>query len=453
MPLSIPIPDNVRPYLALLAKYHFWILAAIVPLVVFPVLAAGNGWLRNDIATKRNLIDGKLSQVSRVTGIVPHPNEKWSASIDGRTGDVAAETAAERYRFWHSQQSLRVWPAELGEDFLAAISTLAPGQKLDRPLLRRYQQIVPRLVKALPARMGSQSHMTDAAAAAGGDAQPVERDPSQALEWNAADQKTVYGSFVWQNPPSTAQVLLAQEELWIYGILCDAIAQFNRGATGSHDAAITLVQQLVIGYHAAQAGMTGTEQRIFVPAATGGGEGEAGVPTLQSIAEPPPADPGNPRYGGGPAGGGDAKDEDFRNWVYVDFSGRPLLATDLATKPGMNLVHLSPFILNLVIDQRRLDAFLALLDTWPIPIEIREVRINVGGRDTGAAMAAAPADATNPARRHDIRIELRGTIALAPNPAQSGAPAAPAPGDGGHVPRSRILAAMPGRRTALESRS
>ena len=271
MPLSIPIPDNVRPYLALLAKYHFWILAAIVPFVLFPVLAAGNGWLRDDIATKQNQIDGKLSQVSRVTGIVPHPNEKWSASIDGRTGDVAAETAAERYRFWHSQQSLRVWPAELGEDFLAAITTLAPGQKLDRPLLRRYQQIVPRLVKALPARMGSQNHMTDTAAAAGGDAQPVERDPSQPLEWSAEDQKMVYGSFVWQNPPSTAQVLLAQEELWIYGILCDAIAQFNRGATGSHDAAITLVQQLVIGYHAAQAGMTGTEQRIIVPAATGGG--------------------------------------------------------------------------------------------------------------------------------------------------------------------------------------
>lgn len=449
MPISIPIPDNVRPYLANIAKYHFWILAALVPLVVLPVLAAGNGWLRNDIASKQKQIEGKLSQVSRVTAIVPHPNEKWSASIDGRTGDVAAETAAERYRFWHSQQSLRVWPAELGEDFLAAITTLAPGQKLDRPLLRRYQQIVPRLVKALPGRMGAQNHMTDAAAAAGDQAQPVERDPSRPLEWSAASQKAVFESFVWQNSPSTAQVLLAQEELWVYGILCDAIAAFNRGATGSHDAAITLVQRLVIGYRAAQEGMTGTEQRIVVPPATGGGEGEAGVPTLQSIAEPPAADPGNPRYGGGSAGGGDAKDDDFRNWIYVDFSGRPLLATDLATKPGMNLVHLSPFILDLVIDQRRLDAFLATLDTWPIPIEVREVRINVGSRDAGAA---APADTTVPTRRHDIQVELRGTIALAPNPAQGGTPAAPAPGDGGHVPRPTLLATMPARRAALESR-
>lgn len=449
MPLSIPIPEQVRPYLAILAKYHFWILAAIVPLVVFPVLASGNGWLHKDIASKRNQIDGKLSQVTRVTGIVPHPNEKWSASIDARTGDVAAETTAERYRFWHSQQALRVWPAELGEDFLAAITTLAPGQKLDRPLLRRYQQIVPRLAKTLPGRMGVPSHMADAAAA-GNDAQPVERDSSQPLEWSAADQKRLYGSFVWDTSPSTAQVLLAQEELWIYGILCDAIKAFNRGATGSHDAAITLVQRLVIGYRAAQIGLTGTEQRIVIPAATGGGEGEAGVPTLQSIAEPPPADPGNPRYDG-KAGGGEPKDEDFRNWIYVDFSGRPLLAADLATKPGMNMVHLSPFILDFVIDQRRLDAFLTMLATWPIPIEIREVRINVVSREAGAT--TAPADTANPTRRHDVMVELRGTIALAPNPAQGGAPAAPAPGDGGHAQRFRAFAAMPGRRAALESRS
>jgi hypothetical protein len=81
------------------------------------------------------------------------------------------------------------------------------------------------------------------------------------------------------------------------------------------------------------------------------------------------------------------------------------------------MVHLMPFVLRLTIDERRLDALLVDLAQAPIPIDVREVRINAGGQRSDAAGTAAPpgADAKT-GRGHDAVVELRGTVGLATPP-------------------------------------
>jgi hypothetical protein len=71
------------------------------------------------------------------------------------------------------------------------------------------------------------------------------------------------------------------------------------------------------------------------------------------------------------------------------------------------MVHLMPFVLRLTIDERRLDALLVDLAQAPIPIDVREVRINPGSRPGPDAKAG---------RGHDAVVELRGTVGLATPP-------------------------------------
>ena len=53
------IPDQIRPYLAALAKYHFWILAALVPLVLLPLLFQGTSKIDKEIAGRKQEIDDR----------------------------------------------------------------------------------------------------------------------------------------------------------------------------------------------------------------------------------------------------------------------------------------------------------------------------------------------------------------------------------------------------------
>ncbi|MEI6238998.1 MAG: hypothetical protein WCR51_01280 [Planctomycetia bacterium] len=457
----VQIPDNVRPYLDAALKHHFWILLALVPVVVLPVVFLARGKLAAEIASARSQIDSRLSAVRSVTGIQPHPNDAWSSEIDKATRRVKRETLTEWQRFWESQQPLRVWPASLGPDFVQRVTALKPATKLPRPLLERYQNSVRALVRTLPARMGADEMMVDGAA--GGPRQPmgpppgmiepgmvrgrpgVPEKPAAIVQWNPADQQRLYASFNWDRPPSTVQVLLAQEELWVYGVLADAIARVNKSAAGAYNAPVPLVEQLAVGYPAAEDNPgAAAGGRIAVPMAAGQANpmGEFAPPPEAMMAEGGPAvRPAHPRFVGGGVGGpggppfgpgGEAPpegavspDDLLRSWIYVDFTGKPLMAAELATSPDAQLVHLVPFVIRAIVDERKLDALLVDLATAPVPIDVRQVRINAGATGPGSGMPGmgpaggefgGPSAQPPGSRLHDVTVELRGTVGLATQP-------------------------------------
>ena len=442
------IPDSVRPYWDFLAKYHFWLLAPLVPALVLPTLFMTNGKLAAEIASKGKEIDGKISSLKQVDGITPHPNDTWTSDLDKRTARVKRETLSEWQRFWDSQADLQTWPAELGPDFLQRISSLRPGKELQRQLLERYKSSVREMAKKLPARMGADAAMVDPdeqLADGGGEGQPsgppggmamtnrmmqpggglagmAARRSTALVEWNPADQQRLYESFHWEKPPKTKQVLLAQEELRVYGLLCDQIAAMNQGAGGTYDAAIPHVEQLAIGYPACEDEPAfSTVGRMHEPGAEGagakgmgmgmgmgmgsrgmmpssGGDGDAGAAGAGGQVKPP-----HPRFvpkegqqgmtrgmsmmppiGGGDAEGGSSAaaqgpgttDEAFLTWIYVDADGKPLKGEEVATSPSALMSHLMPFTIRVTIDQRKLDAFLIRLATSAVPIDIHQVRLN-----------------------------------------------------------------------------
>jgi hypothetical protein len=496
--------DKARPAaLLILLKHHFWILAVLVPIVLLPLVFMALGKLRKDIKSMQEQIDGSLTSLKNVRMIPQHPNSSWSNDIDQSTIRVKRETYAEWMRFWNSQKAFRTWPASLGADFVKAAENLKPESKLSRQLLERYQNNVKQLVQELPVRMAVEPAMLDAAALAemrsgappmvgpgmgrGGDpSQPGGRPqgPSYVTVWNPENQRRIYSSFVWEKAPSTAMVVMAQEELRVYGMLCDLIARMNKPATGPHNAAIAAVNELAIGYIAAEDDVGGSAggRLTKVGAAAGGGMAMGSQPDMMAMGAPGAAGgrPPHPRFGAGSAspmgsipmegGGADAaavpSDDLLANWVYCDFQGKPLDAATLATAPDAQMVHLMPFVMKLTIDQRQVDPLLVELATAPLPIDVRQVRINASGGPGAAGMGAMamggmggmmgspagmgmemsgasggmggmPVDtATGAARLYDVQLEVRGSIGLATRPNEQavglepGQGAAPAAGDG-----------------------
>ena len=495
MPL---LPDSVRQQLAPVVKHHFWILTALVPLLLLPALFMAGGQLRGQIASERAKIDGHVSALNGVRNEPDHPNDAWSEAVDNQTAAVREDLLAEWAAFWEGQRPLRVWPPELGPDFLEAINAVASGNRRELQFrdLQRYQNTVPDIVRTLPSRMGCEELMAgldggpSGELPGGGRRRPgiglglpgdgEEDDPEASLSrvpliWEAADQQRLFKSFAWERPPSTTQVLLAQEELWVYGMFCDVIKKLNQNAKGAFDSSVTTVEELAVGYPAAEEKPGGQGAgRVYgvrEPVAGAGGSGgfEEGLPPPEPGLDEmgrgggfPEGRPPHPRFsaggglegmnfggggpqrppGGGLLGGGEGEaesdaepalslDDMLKQWIYVDFTGRPLTATELATVADAQLVHLMPFVFRVVIDQRQLDRLLAELAGSSVPIDVRQVRINPakqaggedllgrGGQGFGPARPfgspdGSPADARR--RPFDVTVELRGTVGLATPP-------------------------------------
>jgi len=476
----VRIPDSLRPAIAALVKYHFWILAAIVPLLFLPAVFLANGTLGRAIASQKSIIDSHLSALRGVQGEPEHPNDRWIEVIEAQTAALRTGILGEWEGFWASQEPLRVWPPELGADFLAAIEAVESGRQkgmLDY-LLQRYRNTVPELVRQLPARMGCRDLMGDPQGGQrGGGTQAVEPGPGGALDdgdspeaslvlepliWRAEDQQKLFKTFVWQKVPSLPQVRLAQEELWVYGLLCDVIKRLNLGAKGSFDASITGVDELAIGYFAAEEALGGVGGGRIIwkvdPKAPSMGD-EDEMDETPPIDEPgtetsrpwkPLTRPANLRFspaadgseagrpGGRRPGRGDTDDEAaaltpeqaMRQWIYVDFAGRPLTGRAVETATDAAMTHLMPFRLRVVIDQRKIDRLLREFAENTIPIDVRQVRINPTNQSGRSAIPSAgrggavsldtigetAPGGTDRRRPYDVNLEIRGTIALATPP-------------------------------------
>lgn len=495
MPL---LPDSFRQQLAPVIKHHFWILSVLVPLLLVPALFMAAGQLKTTIDREKATIDSHVSALNAVKSEPDHPNDAWVETYDRRTTAVRNELLQEWRGLWEAQAPLRSWPEELGPDFLASVEAVASGSRSDLQFrdLQRYQNTVPDLVRQLPARMGCAEVMgandgeggpegirRDSSFLPGGGGPGGEEDSAEAsqqlapLEWKAEDQKRLFLTFAWDKAPTTTQVVLAQEELWVYGLFCDTISRMNKGAKGAYDASITMVEELAVGYPAAEEkpGGRGSGRIVGLRDAAAGPAIDNGLPpepTMEMGRESPLGSEGrppHPRFSGagasaegfggrglvgpGPAvpaaeGVGEAgsevpamsPDDLLKQWIYVDFTGKPLTAPELATAPDAQLVHLMPFVLRVIVDQRQVDRLLAELAGSPIPIDVRQVRVNplnqlggegVFGRGGGLTQPgggeegglAAPGDRRR--RPFDVTLELRGTVGLAtpPNPAALGAAA------------------------------
>ncbi len=492
------IPDSLRQQLAPVIKHHFWILAVLVPLVLVPALFVAKGQLKGKIDQERATIDGHVSALNAVRSEPDHPNDAWSKAFESQSQAIREEMMGEWQAFWESQQPLRKWPAALKPDFLERIKEVESnsGKQLGLQALQRYQNTVPDLVRGLPERMGCEEMMSGQDENFGGggpgrgpglpagrgfegdDDDPAASRSLDPLVWKAEDQKRLFMSFAWSKTPTTTQVLLAQEELWVYGLFCDAIKRMNEGAKGAFDAAITSVDELAVGYPAAEekpggqgagrilglrqavagSGMEGLDDGL-PPMDPGMGRPQGGMlegrPTHPRFSaggglEEGPGMPGGrfgpsgrgPASGEGMDGEGEEQgpvltfDDMLKQWIYVDFEGHPLTATELATVPDAQMVHLMPFVLRVEMDQRQLDRLLVELAGSPIPIDVRQVRINpssqgmggegfggggfpalAGNREEGGAMMGE-----RRRRAFDMTVELRGTVGLAtpPNPSVFG---------------------------------
>ena len=272
----VAIPDNIQPALKLLGKYHFWLLALLMPLVLVPLAFTADATLIHEIEQRQTEVSGKLAAVEKLTRAeatgfeqLGHPQQEWASRIDQMTDRLRKQIYQQWNAFWQQQQDLRVWPQELRGDFIKAVTRLKPGDKLATRFIDRYQNTVRQLVRKLPARIDAAEEMQESAEfGGGGDRQRFapsmepgmlggELVDEHTMTWDPTDQSELYASFNWQEPPSTTQILLAQEELWCYETLCDAIAAANAEATGPHNATISSISQLAVGYRAAQSSSSG----------------------------------------------------------------------------------------------------------------------------------------------------------------------------------------------------
>ncbi len=410
--------DQLNKYLVVLKKYQFWAICLIVSLTAMICYLAASGGLARQTSERAKKL---ASQFNAVKVEANYPNQGVIEAIE-KKHDALKRSVDEAWEMlYHEQEKNNPLPSVLNADFKAHFESLKPKEQLAFVYRAQYQNFIRNELPSLltlvdarrPAAAGGQP-------AGGGAAKGTDNGPRGGLgqpgaalmvgrpmagrpdanaddgwigivDWTPADFAAIESGFDWRATPSTLEVVLAQEDLWVIQALLRVIRNTNDGATSNATAAVKRIDALQIGKVAAAAWKQGVAA-VSSEAGGGFGKGEGGVGKGgdESVS----------------SSGGDAAasaDERVRQSLisrrYIDDKGDPVPYSEespyYAAHPYNEFVMM-PIHMSLLMDQRRVPKLLVECANSSMPIEVRQVRMTKtpgsvldfsggggGGRDRG----------------------------------------------------------------------
>jgi hypothetical protein len=407
--------DKLKVILKHLQKQHFWLLSIVC------IVAGLTGWmmaskrLAEAYARGKSEIEGAFSGLDTINNEPNYPNGRWKEELGKLTHEERQKVKAAWELVYNEQKQLLKWPGDvLGEDFVKTVEALPNGGEIPPPLRERYGQLIQQELPKLLVTVSTEEKSADKS-------KPGEAAPKIVWEGHAQLQK----GLDWKSQaPRSADVWLAQEDLWIYAAVLQILDKVN---TGKYVLPISRIEKLSIGEAAAadlQKGMQpGHIDRV--------GKAEAAVEAIDAGGGPAPVAPAGEEEGGKPADEG----------RYVGADGKPLPGGTAAKEQFKRM----PVFMRLKMDQRELPKLLVECANSPLPLEVMQLRINP---TTAAAPGGArPSSATSKdasgqkdVETYEVPIEISGVIYMYNKPdlsklggdaAAAGAAPAPAATPGG----------------------
>ena len=368
--------DKVRAFLTAAWIQRFWILSVVGTLAAVVCWMMASGRLQEEFAKNKTTIDGKFNDMSSISKMDVHGNP----GVNAKEREEAKKIADSVKQLWQNlfdaqREVVLKWPDVLGADFVSYVENAKFDSNINPKFRDRYQNYIKNrfdgLVEIVDAKkmpvdgvgtfgagpgMGRmEGAMGAEAPMMGPDGLPIEED--YLVQW--VDQANLRQQLEFTGVPTSRQIWVTQENLWVYETLLHAIANTNkeRGASRPDNTAVRIIQSLEVGAPAAMA--MAQESVILMPVDAAAGAEAIGATEVR-MGEPTGAE-------------GVDVDAMLLAGRYVDGEGKPI--ADAAGGMGTEFRRL-PIRMVLMMDERWLPKVLVECANAPLPIEVQRLRIN-----------------------------------------------------------------------------
>jgi uncharacterized membrane protein YgcG len=384
------------------------------------------------------------SQRKAVKDIASSTDPPNQAVIDA-IGESHKKAKEEVYKAWtvlyQVQKESNPWPDVLGQQFIEAAEALKPGENYLKPgeefkdwkypewywtFIKEYLPRLGVIVDVREPKSAREERLKPKAArrpvvkkkiekkklaeTASAEEKKAAEDSAEEemvgkVVWDESNEFMIRQQFEWDTRPTTLQVLVAQENLWVYEALLRIVRDTNEGSNSYYKSPVKQIFSVEIGREAAAAlassrsqggsgtsvmgaGMMGMSGGAMGAMGSGGPGGAMGSAMSGGSAMTPGS--------GGATSGTDASASPqemiaraLLDGRYVDQKGQPLA---YGTEPPFPQFKMMPVRMLLLVNQRHLPRLLAQCANSTMPVEVKRVILRpdqVQGLSLGGSSGSA----------------------------------------------------------------
>jgi hypothetical protein len=427
--------DQVRAIAKVIWEQRFWVLSVLGLIVAVVCWNMAAGKLDTEFGTRASAIKTQFDAMSTISNKPVHASQDV---IDENKKQVAEQTeivnAVWQQLYDRQKEAVLKWPKELGPQFIEGVENKKFRDPIDINLRSIYQNYISNrfdgLLEIVDAKKLGEGMGGGYGGAGmdGGRGMPMDGggggliEEDYLVQWLDQDKLRSRLAFA-TSKPSALQIWVTQEDLWVYEALLKVIANTNkaRGATRPDNTAIHTIFALEVGASAAL-GPGANKGHVHIPTGSGGGmpanyEMDGGRSMAMDGGAAPPA---NYEMDGGRGGmmmdgaavDPAAVDATLLQSRSLDDTGAPLPGEGDLGKEYRQL----PIRMDLFMDQRWLPHLLIECANSPLPIEVKQVRINpeksmtgFGGATSGSTQMVQGAGPL-PNDPNFAQVEIKGVV-------------------------------------------
>ena len=395
--------DQLKEFLGVLKRQHFWILAPILFIVGIFGWWGASKKLDAEFMQNKGTVDRYVQDMQSVSSKQPHPNTEYHEGmrqlIQQREDNIRAAWETK----WDRQETELTWPQELPPDFLQQVSKMRPIESVTSSLSARSRRAYANFVKGVlpgiaeqvgavwnPAARGS-GGFNRGSRAAGGEERESAKTTTAVVDWNSSDQAKWREKFNWGDAaPNTKEVLYAQEDLWVLETLFDILRRTNGDVITRAQASIKDIDFIQIGADVDPPSRQSFRVIALQPMEVDGGDDDDGDGA--GAGDDDDAMLATPLTGGGDyipmneSGGAVAAAPDLVVNRYYNKDYEPI--ADLQSlKQSATVAKRVPVRMRVRMDQRDINKLLVECANAPLTFEVRQLRL-LDPRSSGDLLGA-----------------------------------------------------------------
>lgn len=412
--------DKLKVAWRYVKKYYFWVLFLIGILLILGIWQQTNSKLISILKKRSGEIDGQISQLRTLAGQQDPPNEQAIKYTRKRANTLRKSVVKAWHQLYQAQKKFNLWPDLGNSTSNNAFKNL--GEKVDADgnypevpmaIRQHYRTRVPEYVNSLKIKYNikriKKNLPSDEKAAPNENITETKlvdlrTAPPESVEgvvfWNDKDFNMLLKRFIWNELPSTREIIVVQEDLWVYEALLRIVEQTNKNAT-DFNAPIKEIIGINVGRSTVKP-FTEAQERIISmtelfgkKGSEGGDDGgmglAGGVSSLTDVAS---------------AQDNEGKDLDkaalaaleyqrLYEYRYTNKNGRHLKAATFKENPPYIEFKILPVRMHLLMNQRKVAQLLVHCANSSMPVEVLQVSINPGSGEKFSMATAKEKDREN----------------------------------------------------------